>query len=127
MGTEPIPFRGGPSLPVEVVEWLLHVDGRLAFQTSPAGRLLVEPMPAPGDADDRFILAHRDDLFAAIAYVERVCTWPVSVIGTRLAPSVQPPTRPAVEPRPVRVSPPVAVPPAPVAEPRQLALHAEAD
>ncbi|HVT46510.1 MAG TPA: hypothetical protein VHD57_01880 [Vicinamibacterales bacterium] len=127
MGTEPIPFRGGPSLPVEVVEWLLHVDGRLAFQTSPAGRLLVDPMPAPGDDDDVFIRAHRDDVYAAVAYRERVCAWPLASIGTRLAPSLHPPARPAIEPRPVRASSPAAVPPAPVAAPRQLALHAEAD
>mgnify|MGYP001555342142 CR=1 FL=1 len=120
-----IPFRDGPSLPVEVVEWLLRVDGRLTFQTSPAGRLLVKPMPAPGDEDDVFIRARRDDVYAAVAYRERVFTWPLGMVGSRLAPPIE--AHLAVEPRPARASSPAAVPPAPVAEPRQLALHAEAD
>jgi hypothetical protein len=128
MASDRVPLRDGPTLPLDVIEQILDFGDRgFRLTAYPDGSAGIGPSDALTRADRGWIDVHVLDLRAAIHYLDAVCAWPLASIGTRLAPSVHPPARLAVEPRAPRVSSPAAVPQAPVAEPRQLALHAEAD
>ena len=71
-----IVFRGGFTARTSTVLWLLDRSWHLTFQVED-GHLLVRPQSAITDDDDEFIRAHRDELIAAVAYVEEQCERPV--------------------------------------------------
>jgi hypothetical protein len=126
MASELIPLRGGPTLPLDVIEHVLDFGDRgFTLVALPDGTAQIHPGGRLTAEDRAWLDTHKPDMRAAIHYLAAVDRWPLAAIGSRLAPPIE--AHPAVEPRPARTSSPAAVPPAPVAEPRQLALHAEAD
>jgi hypothetical protein len=128
MAASDVPLRGGPAVPVAVVDLLLALADRgVELRPEPDGAARLSPAHLVTADEWTLIRGHVTVVRAVAHYFDAVCAWPLASIGTRLAPSLHPPARPAVEPCPARASSPTEVPPAPVAEPRQLALHAEAD
>jgi hypothetical protein len=128
MASELIPLRGGPTLSLDVIEHVLDFGDRgFTLVALPDGTAQIHPGGRLTAEDRAWLDTHKPDMRAAIRYLAAVDRWPIGVVGSRLAPAIHPPARPAIEPRPARAASPAAVPPAPVAEPRQLALHAEAD
>lgn len=67
-----IPLRDGPVVPASVVSWLIDAEFRgLRFRPAPDGQLRVGPPAVVTPEDLAFIRRHRDDLIAAVAYVDR--------------------------------------------------------
>jgi hypothetical protein len=122
-----LPLRGGPTLPVDVIEHVLDLGDRgFALVALPDGTAQIHPGGRLTAEDRAWLDTHKPDMRRAIHYLAAVDRWPLAAICSRLAPPIE--ARPAIEPRPpARASSPTAVPPAPIAEPRQLAFHAEAD
>jgi hypothetical protein len=76
-GTDPlIVLRDGFIIRTSVYSWLNEVSFRLKFVEAD-GRLEVSPDRAITDADDAFIRRHRDELLAAVRYVDEQARRPV--------------------------------------------------
>jgi hypothetical protein len=65
-----IPLSGGFVVRTSIVTWLIDAGFRLQFRVVD-GHLDVSPRAAITPADDRFIRAHRDEILAAVEYVDR--------------------------------------------------------
>ncbi len=65
-----IPLSDGHVIRESVFAWLIDASFRLSFSLSQDGKLSVRPRAAVTLEDDAFIRAHRDELLAAVRYVE---------------------------------------------------------
>jgi hypothetical protein len=70
-----ITLTGGFVVRSSVAIWLIEAGFRLQF-TVTDGELEVWPKSKITPADDAFIRAHRDELVAAVSYVDRMCEAP---------------------------------------------------
>jgi hypothetical protein len=105
MASDRVPLRDGPTVPAVVIEWLLGLSDRgLTIAMGTDGLAHVSDPSALTAADHLLIGAHRLAIRAAVAYSERVDTWPLDRIGTLWTP--QPDT-------PLTAAPPAIPPPAP--------------
>lgn len=69
-----VPLVGGPVLPAAVIRWLVGLADRgITVARLPDGRVSIVPLSALTEADRAFARAHRDDLRAAVDYLERGC------------------------------------------------------
>jgi hypothetical protein len=69
--TDPlITLTGGFVVRASVVTWLIDAGFRLRFRVAD-GHLDVSPRSAITSADDAYIRSHRDELVAAVGYVDR--------------------------------------------------------
>jgi hypothetical protein len=66
-----IPLRGGFVVRTSIVLWLCEVSFRLRFDVLADGGLYVSPRMAITPADDQFLRAHRDDVIAALRFIEQ--------------------------------------------------------
>jgi hypothetical protein len=67
----------GPTLPRAVVDWLLDTTDRgIVIEPQPDGRFKVTPADALTAADRVFLQSQRPHVRAALAYIDRVSTWP---------------------------------------------------
>lgn len=74
-----ISLVNGPTLPRNVVDWLIGVADRgITIEPQPDGRLKVTPADAMTPADRVFLQSHRPQVRAALAYIDQVATWPTS-------------------------------------------------
>jgi hypothetical protein len=81
--TSRLPLRDGPTVPAEVVLWMLDAADRgLTFTLLPSGRFTVTPRQERGSENDQYLRAHRNDVAAMLAYVERIAAAPVEAIGS---------------------------------------------
>jgi hypothetical protein len=65
-----IPLVGGPTIRTSVVIWLLDTSERLTLRAESDGSVFVGPRAAVTAADLEFVRAHRDEVLAAIKYVD---------------------------------------------------------
>jgi len=73
-----IPLRGGATVRYAVLLWLLDCEDRgITFSTEADGRARLHPGRLVTDADLAFARAHRDEVRAAVAYIERMCEAPL--------------------------------------------------
>ncbi len=76
--SEFVTLKGGFTLPVAVVTYLLDCEDRgLRFRVLPDGRLHVAPHDAIRDTDRAFIAQHRDLLRACITYIDDIAGRPL--------------------------------------------------
>jgi hypothetical protein len=72
-----IPLRGGASISLELITWLLDAEDRgIRFATQPDGRVRMSPPDRVTVADVSFARAHRDEVRAAVAYCEQMLEMP---------------------------------------------------
>jgi hypothetical protein len=64
-----IPLSGGVAVRASIVTWLLDASDRLQFRATD-GHLDVWPKWRITAADDQYIRAHRDEILAAVRYVD---------------------------------------------------------
>ena len=72
----PITLRGGFVVRTSVFSWLIDASFRLTFAVAD-GSLIVRPRRAITASDDTYLRAHRDEILAAVRYIDTLASEPL--------------------------------------------------